>query len=324
MISFWHINSCSIRSHKKENPSSKQSNLQFAIEKLTMGGIIDFSTSCPWQLYTFSFLHILVSFAFYAIDLCPFAFPKSSESCNESELVLQRVDALCLLYVGVLFAVLTFHNKASPGKINRLCTYASCGATAFLVSIIFAGNASFYGGIEKSWMHVGDMLASLFLLCIVGSRIDFANDWAQANDIGNGLGVNCKTLIILFLVICTMELFAFTDFVDPTIILADGLEMTEPARWMWNFASVLILDVILVLTFALFFEGDEGQELVISTVIVMSLIAAGSFMSVDEYMSARVSGVFLWVRVSIVIGVCAVAIICGRRGGSNRSGYQSV
>ncbi len=289
-----------------------------------MGGVIDFSTSCPWQMYTFSFLHILISIVFYAVDLCPFAFPKSN-SCSESDLVMQRITALSTLYVGVLFSVLTYHNKNSAGKINRLCTYAVCAATAFFVSVIFAGNASSYGGIERSWMHIGDMICSLLLVCIVGSRVDLAHEWADANDDAmQGLGINCKTLILLFLIICTVKLFGLTDVVGPTYFLADGLDMTDVSLWMWNFTSVLLFDIILVLIYALYFEDNQGHELVVMTVTAMSLVAAVSFGSISGFMSAIVNGKVLWIRVSILVVLSVAAVVGGRQSGSNRTGYQSV
>ena len=76
----------------------------------TMGGIIDFSTSCPWQLYTFSFLHLIASIFLFFFDACCLLFPTKTGSCVESEVVMSRLLAICLLYTGVIYGVLTYHN----------------------------------------------------------------------------------------------------------------------------------------------------------------------------------------------------------------------
>ena len=77
-------------------------------------------------------------------------------SCVESEILMQRMMAFSFVYVGGLYAMLTYHNKDKPPKITRLTNMALNAATAMLVSVVFIGNAK-YGGFERSWMHIGDM-----------------------------------------------------------------------------------------------------------------------------------------------------------------------
>ena len=65
-----------------------------------MGGIIDFNTDCPWELYLFAFVHILGAIAMYVFDLsCSLL---TDTPCTDQEKVLENVVALSMLYVGIL------------------------------------------------------------------------------------------------------------------------------------------------------------------------------------------------------------------------------
>lgn len=134
-----------------------------------MGGVIDFNTDCPWQLYTFSLVHILAGLCMYVFDACRLV-SQDGVSCIESEIVMSCIVGFSMLYVGVLWGIITYQNKHDNGKITRLSNMGINGATALLVSVIFAGNAS-YGGLENSWMHIGDMLTMIILLGILVSRV---------------------------------------------------------------------------------------------------------------------------------------------------------
>eukprot|EP01083_Nonionella_stella_P061008 159082_1 len=117
-----------------------------------MGGIIDFNTTCPWELYLFAFVHLGAGVVMYLFDSCKVL---TSSSCTNAELVMESFVVLSLLYVGVIYTVLTYHNKDSAAKITRLSNFALNGAVALLTSVVFIGNASL-GGIERSWMHMGE------------------------------------------------------------------------------------------------------------------------------------------------------------------------
>ncbi|KAL3779590.1 hypothetical protein ACHAW5_005423 [Stephanodiscus triporus] len=154
-------------------------------------GIIDFSTSCPWELYLFAFYHLFAGVAMYLPDACS-CFKLTS--CTGAELFFARLLGLSLLYVGVIFAALTYHNKQSVAKITRLSNFALNGAIALLVSVVFTGNASFTGGIEPSWMHKLDMLIFIVLVGVLSARVAKPDaEWAQINPINEGMGINCKT-----------------------------------------------------------------------------------------------------------------------------------
>lgn len=150
-----------------------------------MSGLINFDTTCPWQLceslkgisvemilllllitqYShyvpdlFSFVHILGGLCMFLLDLCNLF---AGVTCIESEILMQRMMALSFIYVGGLYAMLTYHNKDKPPKITRLSNMALNAATAMLVSVVFIGNAK-YGGFERSWMHMGDMWTVRFI-----------------------------------------------------------------------------------------------------------------------------------------------------------------
>ena len=291
-----------------------------------MSGIIDFSTSCPWQLYVFAFVHILAGVFMYVFDVCNTVFPNKSQPCIGSEIVMQRMAALSLLYVGVIFSVLTYHNKASAAKITRLSNLALNGAVAVLVAVIFAGNKSF-GGFERSWMHIGDMITFFVVVGILSSRV-CQQDAAFANKvpIRDGLGVNCKSLLVLFVILSTIKILALTDFVDPSMILADGLKMTKLAHYMWNMVAVLVFEVLLGLFFSLAFDDEASHELMVGTIVFMTLIAVVSIFGIQDYMSDwySMNGKGIWIKVGIIVGLCVVGIVGGRVCGKRNAGYQGV
>ena len=66
-----------------------------------MGGIIDFNTICPWELYLFAFVHLAAAIFMYLFDSCRL-IASSSSSCTDTELVMESFVVLSLLYVGVI------------------------------------------------------------------------------------------------------------------------------------------------------------------------------------------------------------------------------
>mmetsp|Transcript_8263 Transcript_8263/g.13646 ORF Transcript_8263/g.13646 Transcript_8263/m.13646 type:complete len:291 (+) Transcript_8263:203-1075(+) len=288
-----------------------------------MSGMIDFDTTCPWQLYLFSFLHMLGGFVMFPIDVCKLF---TGVSCIESEIVMQRMMALSMVYVGGLYSVLTYHNKDKPAKITRLSNMALNAATALLVSVVFIGNSK-YGGFEKSWMHMGDIWTALIIVFVLAGRVSQKDaEWAQKNPIKEGLGANCKTLVLLFTVLTLAKFLALADFIDPAKMMADGLEITAFASWTWKFIIVLLLESFLAMLFTLFFEDESGQELLVKSFIMLILFAAGAIYSVQQYFSEwmGLNGNSLWIRLGVMIAVCIAAIAAGRLTGPTREGYESV
>jgi hypothetical protein len=289
-----------------------------------MGGIIDFNTSCPWELYLFALFHLAGAAIMYFFDSCRLLY---STPCTDSELVFQQCVAVSFLYVGALFAVLTYHNKQSADKITTLSNMALNGSVALLVSVVFAGNASF-GGIERSWMHMGDMLSSIILVAVLIIRVSKSDaGWAQKNPINEGMGINCKTLLLIFLAMVMIKFVVYCDFMDPLVMLTDGSEMTGFSFWMWKFTAVLILETFLAILHAVLFDDDAGQELVVFTMMILLIITGISIQPVQKYMSSWMGmndSIGLWVWVGVFVAISILAIAGGRRGGSHRSGYQAV
>lgn len=284
--------------------------------------LIDFNTSCPWELYLFALVNIIGALAMYLMDACQLL---TATACTDTEKVTVRFAAMCMLYVGVVYTVLTYHSKHSADKVTRLSNFALNCSVALLVSCVFAGNASL-GGIERSWMHIGDVLSMIILVCILSARVAKTGaEWAQTNNFQEELGVNCKTLLLFFIVLTAIKFLAYTDFIDPMKLLADG-EMTAVAQWMWNFVAVSILELLLAMFYSVLFDDNAGQELLVVTIVVMSLIAAGSIVSVQQYMSTwmGLNSNAIWIRVGVLIAVCLIAIAGGRRGSSDRTGYSAV
>lgn len=259
----------------------------------------------------------------FLLDLCNLF---AGVTCIESEILMQRMMALSFIYVGGLYAMLTYHNKDKPPNITRLSNMALNAATAMLVSVVFIGNAK-YGGFERSWMHIGDMWTMLILVFVLASRVSQIDaEWAQKIPVSEGLGVNCKTLILLFNVLAIAKFLAFADFIDPSKILADGLEMTPFAEYIWKFIGVVILEIFLATLFTLLFEDESGQEVVVYTIIAMSLFAATVITPVQQYMSTwmGLNSNMIWIRVGVMVAVSLAAILAGRRTSSSRQGYQSI
>lgn len=159
-------------------------------------------------------------------------------------------------------------------------------------------------------------------------------EWAQINAINEGMGINCKTLLLLFFVATAIKFVAMTDFVDPAVILPDGSKMTHMAALMWKLAILLLLELLLALGYVVLFEDDAGLELTVFTMMIMTVFATLSVLPVQKYMSDWMMGNWmgtLWIRSIFMLILCIAAIIGGRRGSGRNSlnlhplsGYQEV
>lgn len=197
---------------------------------------------------------------------------------------------------------------------------------ALLVSVVFIGNASF-GGLERSWMHKGDLLTALIVVFVLSLRVSRVDaEWAQKHPINEGMGINCKTLLVIFLALTLIKFIAMTDFIGPTKMLADGSDMTAFAMWMWSFMDVMILEILLAILYSVLFDDDAGHELLVISIMIMSAVAMVSISSVQKYMSGwmGLNTNAIWIRLGVILLVCAGAIVGGRRGQSDRSGYQNL
>ena len=245
---------------------------------------------------------------------------------------MSRLLAICLLYTGVIYGVLTYHNKRYDGLITRLTNSALHSATALLCAVIYAGNAN-YGGHERGWMHVGDMLTMILLVGILLARVsEDGVVWASKNPSGvmNGMGINCKSLLLFFTVATFAKLIALTDLIGPQgFVLAEGVKMTKLATYMWQFAAVSVLEIGFALVFALLYDDEACHELMVITVASMTLVAIGALYPVTEHMGEwyDFSNNAIWIKLGVVLGICVVAVMGGRltgSGGWRRDGYSGV
>ncbi len=259
----------------------------------------------------------------FLIDVCKLF---TAVACIESEVVMQRMMALSMVYVGGLYGMLTYHNKDKPAKITRLSNIALNAAIALLVSVVFIGNSK-YGGFEKSWMHVGDMWTALIIVFVLADRV-FQTDaeWAPKVPVREGLGANCKALVLIFTVLSVVKFLALADYIDPSKMMAEGLEITAFASWTWKFIIVLVFKSFLAMFYTLLFEDESGHEALVKTIIVLTLFAAGSVYSMQQYLSdwMGLNGNALWTRLGVMVGVCLLAIVAGRHTGPSREGYENV
>ena len=320
--------------HGLTSPSEEEQsqNKKIHTNSSTMGGIIDFSTSCPWQLYTFSFVHLIASIFLFIFDACGLLFPTKTGSCVESEVVMSRLLAICLLYTGVIYGLITYHNKRYGDMITRLSNSALHSAVGLLCAVIYAGNAN-YGGHERGWMHVGDMLTMILLVGILMARVsEDGIVWASKNPSGvmSGMGINCKSLLLFFTVATFVKLIALTDVINPEgFVLAEGVKMTKLATYMWQFVAVTVLEIGFALVFALLYDDEASHELMCITVASMTLVAIGALYPVTEHMGEwyDFSNNAIWIKLGVVLGICVVAVVGGRltgSGGGRRVGYSGV
>ena len=128
--------------------------------------------------------------------------------------------------------------------------------------------------------------------------------------------MNCKTLILSFLLLTMINFFTLADYLDPIKILADGLKMTRLAQWMWTYMTVLVFDGVMVFSYALLFDDAKGQEIVVLVKAAMYVIAGFSFYPLTEYLSALMGANHntLWTKAGVMVGVCIVAVVGGRMG----------
>ena len=114
---------------------------------------------------------------------------------TEAEEMMQRIAALSMLYVGVLFTAMTYHNKHSAANITTLSNVGFSCSTAFLASCVFTGNAS-HGGLERSWMHIGDMLTVSVIACLLFGRVTKTGESFRLTH-GRQITTDCVTYIPL-------------------------------------------------------------------------------------------------------------------------------
>lgn len=291
-----------------------------------MTKIIDFSTNCPWQLYTFAFIHILAgAFLLFPSMVCKYIFPTVTESCQPSELVMIRLTAMSLIYIGVIYTVLTYHSKQNEGNITRLANIALNCSTAMIITVVYAGNNAHDDGLERSWMHGGDLFITFALAMIHAMRVSKPGvEWAEKKSPKEGLGFNCKLLMVVFTFLTLVKFFALGHFVSPSFILADGVQLTPLATFLWKYLVVIIFEAWLAFFFCVLFDDDAGHELMVVAIAIMTLVLYRGIISVQEYLNEFISTGIMQ-KASILCGICILFIGGGRVGKTHQGGgYQQV
>lgn len=106
--------------------------------------------------------------------------------------------------------------------------------------------------------------------------------------------------------------------------------MTKLAAYMWQFAAMAVLEIGFALIFALLYDDEASHELMIITVAFMTLVAIGALYPVTEHMGEwyDFSNNAIWIKLGVVLGICAVAVVGGRLtgsgGGRRGGGYAGV
>jgi len=177
-------------------------------------------------------------------------------------------------------------------------------------------------GVERSWAHLGDMIAMALLLIIMWSAI--ADDGEVAgctSNVCSGLGVNPKTLLWLFLLEAVVEIFLYTDFMSYTYMLNDPDASSDVAQLLWKFYAIYGLILVLAFFFAIGYGDCKDQESTIMTYVAMMIVSGLVFLG-TEWKDGMFRQWLIWVIVYFVLAV--VAVWGGRREGRGSSGYTEV
>lgn len=271
--------------------------------------------SWPWQLYLFCLVHLAAGLVCYA-DLCSWVFMK----CNATEAVFFRFFGMCLLYVAVLFGVLSIMNRNEKEKLKRLAVFATYASVVLFTGLVMTGSAR-TGGYERPWMHIGDVIFTFVLFLIMATAYDDDTEAAPCTSPFRKLGINPKTFLLLITIAALVKLFVITDFVNLTDFMEDA-KMTEFGRIMWMWMAVFIFDIFLVLWFTLSFGSAKDQEAITITVVVMSIVGLLSCIGMLSHFKAGLLRMSI-PSVCVIVALAIIAVIGGRRA-EQREGYEAV
>jgi len=280
------------------------------------------SSPFPWQLYLFALLNVAGGIVCCFNSVCDWAFGKCSA---EVEYVMLRGVAVSMLFVGVLFLVLTYINHVTDrnaAKLKRLAMVATQCTVALFVAVIMIGPRHL-DGVEKGWAHLGDMITMAVLLVIMWTAIADDKEVAgvRGSDLYAGLGVNPKTLLWLFLVWAVVKLFLLSDFMSYTYMLNDIDAKSELARVLWNLMAVFVLMSVLIFFFAIAYGDYRDQEWTVIASVIIGIVAGFAFTG-SEW---RRGLLWQWViTASVLVVVSIVAIVWGRRSRRTSGGYTEV
>jgi hypothetical protein len=168
------------------------------------------------------------------------------------------------------------------------------------------------------------MLTIFALLIIMLSAITDDKEVAGCSNLFRGLGVNPKTFLWLVLVAATVKLFLLSDVLSYHYILTDADQdvTSELARALWSLMVVFILEILLVIFFALGYGDYKDQESTVITVAVVGFLYSLTLIHTDMKASLfrqTIISLVIWILLAIA------AVIGGRREGrGDSSGYEAV
>ena len=127
------------------------------------------------------------------------------------------------------------------------------------------------------------------------------------------------------MVILVCKIFASIDLVHPKDILT-SVNVTGLAIFYWNFTTIMVCEILLGMMYAFAFEDGTGLELVVYTVMVMTLVAGGSIYSIQPHLSGfmGINTGTIWISMAVLEALCVIAVFGGRRGQASREGYSKV
>lgn len=191
--------------------------------------------------------------------------------------------------------------------------------------MICVGNNAHGGGLERSWMHGGDLFITFALAIIHAMRVSKpCVKWVEKKSPKEGLGFNCKLLMVIFTFLTFAKFFALGHFVSPNFILVDGVELTPLATFLWKYLVVIVFEAWLAFFFCVLFDDDAGHELMVGTIAIMTFVLDRGIISVQEYLNEVVSTGIIQ-KVSILCRICILFIGGGRVGKTRQGGgYQQV
>jgi hypothetical protein len=276
------------------------------------------SPGLPWQLYLFSFIHLLVFFLIF-FDTCSL-LTGSDEKCNTAEHLAALSMSIAFTYVGVFFGLLTFLNKQNAAKLKRLAMFATDCSAALFAAVIMVGSTKM-GGIERSSFHIADMVTVFVLFLIMHGATHGDSPANPSHNIKEDLGFNPKGLILLVLILVTIKLFVLSDFMTFSFILGDPDAGTDLSRVFMGLTVVVMFEILLGTAFTLYYGDAKDQEAI--TIALASMIVVTALYMIPVWGHLR-TGLMISGIVSLVvfIALCITAVVLGRK--HQRAGYEEV
>lgn len=278
------------------------------------------SVSCPWQLYTFCVFQLIYSLGLYGFVGDPCRIFAGAPCLPGGEVYTCRALAFGCLYVGVLFAVLTFNNKDDAPKLKRLAMFATNCVVMMISALMFTGSRTL-GGVESAGLHLADMIALFALLFITVSAMADGSEVAGSSSPVVGLGINPKALILLAVMASFVKILAFSDFVDYSSFLYRPETTTNLSDRLWTWMNIVVFEVLFALVFTLTYGNEKDQETVTISIVALTIIGMVSIVPIAGHLAESLLKKMA-VPGCVFIGLAIAAVIGGRCG--QRRGYDAM